>query len=74
MPNIFRSLALGSLAVSFLLFAPPAEAYIGPGLGVGAITAILGILASMLMFFVGFVWYPIKRFFSRLLKKDLKKD
>lgn len=42
-----------------------ADAYIGPGLGAGTIAVLLGILGSIVMALVAFVWYPVKR----LLKK-----
>jgi hypothetical protein len=59
------------LFVALCLQASPAAAYIGPGLGSGAITAVLGILAGILMLIVGVFWYP----FKRLLKKmKLKKQ
>jgi len=47
--------------VFFLLFAAPAEAYIGPGLGAGVISAVLGVLAAIAMAFVAVLWYPFKR-------------
>lgn len=44
-----------------LLVAVPAQAYIGPGVGGGAIAAVLGVLASIGMAFVAVIWYPVKR-------------
>ena len=38
-----------------------AYAYIGPGLGLGAVASVLGILAGLLMLLIGVFWYPIKR-------------
>lgn len=46
-----------------------ASAYIGPGLGAGAIASVLGILAGLIMLIVGVVWYPIKRFIRYLKSK-----
>ncbi len=40
-------------------------AYLGPGLGAGALSVVLGLLAAFFMAIVGVVYYPIKR----LLKK-----
>jgi len=57
-----------------LLFYPVnAYAYIGPGLGVGTIGVVLGILGSIVLALVAIVWYPVKRFF-RKMKKDGNKD
>ena len=38
-----------------------ASAYIGPGVGVGAIAAVLGVLGSVFLAIVAVVYYPIKR-------------
>ena len=47
-----------------------AQAYVGPGLGAGAIGMILGVLASILLAVFAIFWYPIKR----LLKKRRQDD
>ena len=54
-----------------LLAAAPAQAYIGPGVGGGAIAAVLGVLASIAMAFVAVIWYPIKRLVKK--RKPSKK-
>lgn len=63
-----RTLAL----VSLLMLAAPgtALAYVGPGLGVGAIAAFLGAVLAVVLAIVGIVWYPLKRFFARNKPKD----
>ena len=38
-----------------------ASAYIGPGLGTGAVVAVLGTFFGLLMLIVGVIWYPIKK-------------
>ena len=43
-----------------------AQAYVGPGLGAGAVATVLGILAGILMLVVGIVWYPIKKLYKWL--------
>lgn len=43
-----------------------AHAYIGPGLGAGAIGVILGIIGSVFLAIFAIFWYPIKR----LIKKS----
>jgi len=48
-----------------LLLADPAQAYIGPGLGLGAIGAFFGALLAGLLAILGFFWYPIKRMLRR---------
>lgn len=59
-----------TLFVPLCLLAMPAAAYVGPGLGSGAIAAVLGILAGIFMLVVAIVWYPIKR----LIKKKRSKE
>lgn len=38
-----------------------AQAYVGPGLGLGALAVIIGILLSIFIAVLAIVWYPIKR-------------
>lgn len=53
------------LILSFLILvftvAEPALAYIGPGMGLGFIGSLLGVIAAVFVAIFGFVWYPIKR-------------
>ena len=54
--------AVSGVVLMVLLGWPPlAFAYIGPGMGAGAIAAVLAILAGLLMLVVGVLWYPLKR-------------
>jgi hypothetical protein len=50
-----------SLILLFLIPTPPALAYVGPGLGLGTIGAILGVVLSAVLAIFAVVWYPIKR-------------
>jgi uncharacterized membrane-anchored protein len=63
---------LGSrlLVVSALALLPyaTAHAYIGPGLTVGVVAIVLGILGSIFLAFVGILWYPTKRLIARWRK------
>lgn len=58
--------------VTLLMVATPgtALAYVGPGLGVGAIAAFLGAVLAVVLAIVGIVWYPLKRFFNRNKPKE----
>lgn len=53
------------IALALLFFATNAQAYVGPGLGVGVIGAIVGVLLTIVMAIVGIFWYPIKRMFKK---------
>ena len=57
------------VAVAVLAYSPLALAYIGPGLGAGAVATVLGIVAGLLMLIVGVIWYPIKRLVRRFRPK-----
>jgi hypothetical protein len=57
------------LATIALVYSPLALAYIGPGLGAGALATVLGIVTGLLMLVVGIVWYPIKHLVRRLRSK-----
>lgn len=38
-----------------------AQAYVGPGLGAGAIGAVLGVLGAVLLAIFSLIYYPLKR-------------
>lgn len=48
-----------------LLQLTAAHAYIGPGLAVGTVAIVLGVLSSIFLAFVGILWYPIKRLINK---------
>ncbi|MDG2535078.1 hypothetical protein P6144_15565 [Sphingomonas sp. HITSZ_GF] len=55
------------LALALALSAPiAAEAYTGPGLGLGAVGVALGLVGSIFLAIVSVVWYPVKRLVRRL--------
>jgi|TARA_B110000908_G_scaffold133959_1_gene158204 formiminotetrahydrofolate cyclodeaminase len=49
------------LIISLFLISMPSYAYIGPGMGGGAIAAIVGFFAAILLGLWGILYYPIKR-------------
>lgn len=59
-----------ALASALLSLAPTAHAYIGPGMGGGALAATLGILVAFLLALIGLVWYPLKKLIKKLKRKD----
>ena len=59
-------LVRNSLVIGWLLLFPLAvHAYIGPGMGVGVIGVVLGILVAIFLAFFAILWYPVKRLFVR---------
>lgn len=54
------------LAFIFTVCLPKiAVAYVGPGVGLSAIGAFLALLAGIVVWILGFLWYPIKRLFGK---------
>ena len=55
-----------ALACALLVSASgTAQAYVGPGLGAGAIGAVLGIVGAVLLALFSLIYYPIKRLLNR---------
>ena len=55
-----------TLIFAAVLLVPfPANAYVGPGLGLGVIGAILGVVLSVVLALFGLLWYPIKRLLGK---------
>jgi hypothetical protein len=48
-----------------LLSTTEASAYIGPGLGAGAIAAVFGVIGSVFLGLFAVLYYPIKRALKR---------
>jgi len=48
-------------ATLLMLIPAAAQAYSGPGVGLGAIGVVLGIVGSVVLMTVSLVWYPFKR-------------
>ena len=64
-----------SIASAFAVQPTAALAYIGPGLGVGAITVVFGVLAALVMATIALVWYPFKRLLrGRKPQKEIPND
>jgi len=60
--RLAERLIYGAGIVLFLGAAPSvASAYVGPGLGLGAIGSVFSLIGAVFLGIVGFVWYPIKR-------------
>ena len=50
---------------SLALLAAPAHAYIGPGVGLGVVGTVFGIVATVALALFGFLWYPAKRLLAK---------
>lgn len=66
-----------TIALIYLFFGlvAPAAAYIGPGMGAGAIAALFGIISSVFLGIFAIVYYPIKRALkNRKSKREKQAD
>jgi hypothetical protein len=63
-------LKLVLLLAIILLFPLNGYAYIGPGLGIGTIGAVFGILLSLFMTLLSILWYPFKILIRKIRKKE----
>lgn len=63
-----------SLLFGFFILSPTnAMAYVGPGLGVGTISVVLGVLGSIFIALFAVIWYPFKRFLKKIKKSGRQK-
>ena len=65
--------------LSFFLCIEEVFAYVGPGVGLGAIGAFFGTILAVLLGLIGIIWYPVKRIIKKykadkevLLQKEIK--
>lgn len=56
-----KSLPLLIAALVLAMQPGAALAYIGPGVGLGAIGAVIGVIGSVFLAIFAVVWYPVKR-------------
>ncbi|MFL2679739.1 MAG: hypothetical protein ACJ0GH_05140 [Alphaproteobacteria bacterium] len=59
------------LIFSFFLILLPFQSfsYIGPGMAGGLIISIIGIILAILIALLGILFFPIKRFINKYIKK-----
>ncbi len=62
---------ISALTGAILLTIIPAiaQAYSGPGVGLGAIGVVLGIIGSVFLMTVSLIWYPVKRLIRSLRQR-----
>lgn len=58
---------LAALSAALMLLTPmAAQAYTGPGLGLGALGVAFGLIGSLILAVASVLWYPFKRMLRRL--------
>ena len=65
MPLVPAGIVVALACALFLSATGTAQAYVGPGLGAGAIGAVLGIVGAVLLALFSLIYYPIKRVLGR---------
>ena len=59
------------LVLSLFLISMPSYAYLGPGVGGGAIAAVIGFFAAIFLALWGILYYPIKRALKNKKEKKI---
>ena len=67
-----RKIQLSLVCLIGFLVVSHAHAYVGPGLGMGAIGAVLGLILSAFVVIFALFWYPIKRMLNLYKRKKVK--
>ena len=71
MISVQNKKAVCALLVVSLICAPGAAlAYGGPGMGLGFLAVIFGLVSATAVALFGFVWYPLKRQLAKWRKKN----
>ena len=52
----------------YILLIFPVEAYIGPGLALGAAALSLGVMLLIIFFIIAILYYPLKKFLKKIKK------
>ncbi len=69
-----KYLKLLIIIISAFIYATKAYAYIGPGLGLGALSVIFGIFAVILLGIFGILYYPIKSLYLKIKNRKKLKE
>jgi Na+-driven multidrug efflux pump len=65
-----KALTKTMLAILLMVLPEAAMAYTGPGLGLGAIGAALGIVGAVFLGLLSIIWYPVKRVWRKFVIKQ----
>ena len=60
--------AITALLIAFLPMQ--AQAYIGPGMGLGMAATVLGLFVVFVLLLAGLIWFPIRRFLRQRKQKQ----
>lgn len=63
-------LVTAAMAAAVLLSVHPADAYVGPGGVISGIGTFLALIAAVVAALFGFLWFPIKRLWRRMRRRE----
>jgi len=51
-----------------------AYAYIGPGIGLGALISVVGVILAIIFLLIALIWFPLKRYLRKKIDKKANND
>jgi hypothetical protein len=69
-----RTISAAAAILMLAMTPAPALAYMGPGLGLGAIGTALGLVGAVLLGLFSVLWYPCKRLVRRMRRRNALPD
>ena len=62
------------ILIVLILTSMTANAYVGPGLGLGVLGVLLGAVLAVILAVAGVVWYPVKRLLKKIKPTGPRSD
>ena len=62
------------ILIVLTLTSVTANAYVGPGLGLGVLGVLLGGILAVVLAVAGVVWYPVKRLLKKIKPAEARSD
>ena len=71
--NLIFVLLFAAICVAILVPSTPSSAYLGPGIAIGVVYAVIAIVVAIFAAIAGILSIPIIRFFNKKNKKNKKR-
>ncbi len=62
-----------TLLLIFVFYQQTSHAYIGPGIAIGSVVLMIGIIVILILAILAVLYYPIKKMIKKIKLKKLKK-
>ena len=69
-----RCCYINLVVIAIAMIPNAAHAYFGPGAGIGALAAVLGVIGAVLLGLFAIIYYPIKRAIAKKKAKEKKAE